>query len=184
MSLTYIADYIYIYILNFDNYVIKIQCGSATQAHLVVKTNLENNVKSKKPHFTKATNPKLAKAVFRHLMCSDEKEFLETMQDVRVHGTGAGFHGFIYHKDLIAFWKKNRTLIREMIKKFAEDDGRDIANLSMWSRIQFQTDIGAGLALHALTARYTKRYEAVYEQLSLVTLDFIAQTYLGVKECL
>jgi len=44
-----------------------------------------------------------------------------SIEDVNNHGIDSGFDGFIYYFDTVAFWRKYRKLILEMLKNDAEN---------------------------------------------------------------
>jgi hypothetical protein len=47
--------------------------------------------------------------------------FQESAQDVYNHGANAGFGGFIYHTDTVAFTKRNKKALIELCKEQAEE---------------------------------------------------------------
>ncbi len=67
----------------------------------------------------------LKNAVIKQLNCS-QKEFLEIAKDVCNYGAGGGFNGFIYTEDTVAFFKKNKELIIDLLKDFADRIGEDL----------------------------------------------------------
>ena len=63
--------------------------------------------------------PRLVRAVLRQLN-GDAKG---SLSDIARHGIDGGFHGFIYYKDTIAFFKRNRADIVAFVHRMAEDLG-------------------------------------------------------------
>ena len=61
--------------------------------------------------------PRLVRAVLRQLN-GDAKD---SLQDIANHGVDGGFHGFIYCKDTIAFFKRNRADIVALVHNMAEE---------------------------------------------------------------
>lgn len=66
-------------------------------------------------------SPRLIRAVLRQLN-GDAKNSLE---DIANHGIDGGFHGFIYHKDTVAFFRRNRKEIVELVESMASELGED-----------------------------------------------------------
>ena len=65
----------------------------------------------------------LVRSVVRQL--SDKESF----RDIVRGGIGGGFHGFIYHSDTVAFFKRNREAIRDMAREQAQDFGQDVVSM-------------------------------------------------------
>ncbi len=63
--------------------------------------------------------PRMTRAILRHL----DREQLE---DVARHGADAGWSGFTYTKDCVAFFKAHKADILAMAKQMAEDLGEDM----------------------------------------------------------
>jgi len=63
-------------------------------------------------------NKKLTRAVIRQL---GGRDYLE---DVANHGASGGFPGFTYYSDTIAFFKRNRTEIIELVKEYSDEFGQ------------------------------------------------------------
>jgi hypothetical protein len=47
----------------------------------------------------------------------------ESLPDICRGGIDGGFHGFIYYTDTVAFFKRNRAHIRQLVERTAEDFG-------------------------------------------------------------
>ena len=65
--------------------------------------------------------PTLVRAVVHQLGGWQEAE--QSMIDIANHGINGGFHGFIYYSDTVAFFKKHRTTICELVNSTADDFG-------------------------------------------------------------
>ena len=63
--------------------------------------------------------PRLVRAVLRQLN-GDAKD---SLRDIANHGVDGGFHGFIYYKDTVAFFKRNRNDIVALVHSMAENLG-------------------------------------------------------------
>ena len=50
-----------------------------------------------------------------------------SLEDIMNHGANCGFHGFIYTRELIAFYKRNRKEINAMCQDMAESLGEGSA---------------------------------------------------------
>ena len=54
---------------------------------------------------------------------------VEYLEDVYNHGAGAGFPGFTYYTDTVAFYKKNKAAIIELAKEQADGMGINILEM-------------------------------------------------------
>jgi hypothetical protein len=52
-------------------------------------------------------------------------ELRESAPDIARHGIDGGFHGFIYYSETVAFWRKNRAAILDLLEQQAEELGMD-----------------------------------------------------------
>lgn len=52
-------------------------------------------------------------------------EFRESASDIANHGIAGGFSGFIYYTETIAFYRKNRAAILDLLEQQAEELGMD-----------------------------------------------------------
>lgn len=69
----------------------------------------------------------LQKNVIKQLSGSSRlnPDTLDTLEDVANHGANAGFSGFIYYTETVAFFKKNRREILAMVEEMSEEFGQD-----------------------------------------------------------
>lgn len=71
-------------------------------------------------------NTKLQNAVIRQLgLTRKDEELTSTLENICNHGISGGFSGFIYYTDTIAFFKKNRKAIIELVREMAQDFGQN-----------------------------------------------------------
>ena len=87
--------------------------------------------------------PTLVRAVVRQL--GGWQEAQQSMIDIANHGIDGGFHGFIYYSDTIAFFKKHRTIICNLINSTADDIGESpitlITNFNCLKGVKAQDSI-------------------------------------------
>lgn len=62
-------------------------------------------------------NTRLINSVIRQLGGRD------SLEDIYNHGIGGGFSGFIYYVDTVAFFKRNRKQIIELVEEMADQLG-------------------------------------------------------------
>lgn len=68
----------------------------------------------------------LQNAVIQQLDIDPEtEEGLGTLEDIANHGIDGGFHGFIYTRDTVEFYDKNRAVILAEVNQMADDMGTD-----------------------------------------------------------
>jgi hypothetical protein len=60
-------------------------------------------------------NEKLMRAVKRQL----GSDYRDQFEDIYNHGVDGGFSGFIYYSDTVAFFKRNKAEIVELVKEYA-----------------------------------------------------------------
>lgn len=53
----------------------------------------------------------------------------ELLEDVARHGADAGYPGFTYYSDTVAFFKRNRKEIVELVMRMADDMGEPAAEM-------------------------------------------------------
>jgi len=79
-------------------------------------------------HERSGISKKLISAVFRQLGSHGE-ELEQTLKDVGRGGADAGWSGFSYYSDTVAFFKKNRKEILELAKNQADDFGMSVVEM-------------------------------------------------------
>ena len=65
---------------------------------------------------------------------NDEDELREMLEDIRARGPGAGFRGFTYNGELIAFYTKNAELLHELLA-----DCYEVEEIMPTVRVDFDT---------------------------------------------
>lgn len=58
-----------------------------------------------------------------------DEECLSTFRDVTRGGADGGFTGFIWHKDTLEFFEKNKKLIKEQLKEDSESYGTSVIEM-------------------------------------------------------
>jgi len=83
---------------------------------------------------------KLIRGVIKQLGGMDIAK--ESMRDIVNHGIDGGFSGFIYYNDTIAFFKKFRSEIRELVCDQAEEFGvSPIDFVASFNCLKYDNDI-------------------------------------------
>jgi len=109
--------------------------------------------------------PRLTRAILRRL---DR----ETLEDVARNSADAGWNGFTYYADTVAFFKAHKADILDLAKQNADDFGQDmlemIAGFGCLKNDKLSaTDIGealfSGRGDHALTVRNAMAWFALEE---------------------
>jgi hypothetical protein len=54
---------------------------------------------------------------------------MDSVEDVINHGIDGGFHGFVYHTETIAFYKKHKKIINKMALEMASELGENILEM-------------------------------------------------------
>lgn len=103
--------------------------------------------------------------------------FREMAADVANHGADAGFSGFCYYTDTVAFTKRQKSAVLEMAKEQASDFGSD----SVYSMIAGFRCTTAGSAEEVAEAIHNPRSEdrtAVFNALAWYALEEVARSYV------
>jgi F0F1-type ATP synthase gamma subunit len=69
-------------------------------------------------------NPTLIRAVIRQL--GGFNSFKESAPDIAKHGISGGFSGFIYYTETVAFTKRTKNLILELLQEYADSVGESL----------------------------------------------------------
>ena len=79
--------------------------------------------------FIKNSNisPKLIRAVSRQL--GSWESFTNYADDIQNHGAGGGFGGFVYYRETVQFYRRNRAAILALLESLADDLGEDLLSL-------------------------------------------------------
>ena len=98
--------------------------------------------------------PRLVRAVLRQLN-GDAKE---SLSDIARHGVDGGFHGFIWYKDTVAFFKRNRKDIVALVHGMAEDRGENPVEMV----IRFNCLVGSQYDRNTETAKNEQKVFGEY----------------------
>ena len=101
--------------------------------------------------------------------------FNTSYADIANHGADGGFNGFTYYTDTIAFTKRNKVKILELVDQWADDFGQD--------RVQFLKGFGClkHLSLDEIARglyQFNQDQPAVYNALAWFTLEEVARIEL------
>ncbi len=69
----------------------------------------------------------LVRAVSRQI--GGWESFTNYAEDIQNNGADGGFCGFIYYRDTLAFFRRNRTAIMEMTEQMADDLGEGMLKM-------------------------------------------------------
>lgn len=118
-------------------------------------------------------NESLIRAVVRQI--GGWESFKESAADVANHGANGGFSGFIYYTDTIAFFKRNKNniieLMRHMAQEFGEDSMTMVANFNC---LKTEPETVAD----AIYNSRTKDEENVRNALVWFALEEVARSYV------
>jgi len=125
-------------------------------------------------------NASLVRSTVRQ--CGGWDSFQESAQDVCNHGANAGFGGFIYYTDTIAFTKRNKKALLDLCKEQAQDYygknysvGQFIAGFNC-------VDCDAEQVAIALYTGKGDNVTEVYNALAWYALEEVARRYCDILE--
>lgn len=67
--------------------------------------------------------------VKKQLDVENQKDFISTLKDINNYGMEGGFNGFIYYKDTVEFYDRNRPLIIKLLEDMSDQFGEDIIDV-------------------------------------------------------
>ena len=122
-----------------------------------------------------ANNPKLIAAVVKQL--GGIQSFEESAPDIANYGIDGGFHGFVYYKDTVSFWRKNKDPITQELKEMADSLGENpldmIKGFGCLNADYSVDDIG-----QALYGRYNSDLDIIYNAFAWFAAEEVARQYV------
>lgn len=130
--------------------------------------------------FIEATTfPTLSSAVIRY--CGGWQDFKDIAEDVANHGADAGFGGWTYYSNTVAFTRKNKGAIMEALQAYAQECGVGLLEL-----VQSFRCIGKDYSIDeigkAVYAGKGDAVTAVYNGLAWYALEAVAREYSDMAE--
>ncbi len=123
--------------------------------------------------------PMLSAAVIRH--CGGWEAFKDIAEDVANHGADAGFGGWTYYSDTVAFTRKNKGAIMEALQADAEE-----CTMGLLELVQSFRCIGKDYSIDEIgKAIYAGKGDAVttvYNGLAWYALEAVARQYADMAE--
>ena len=131
---------------------------------------------NKTTFINQSANPAMARAVINQLGGWDS--FSESAQDVTSHGADAGFSGFIYYAETLAFTKKHKASIMESINNMAQEIGQPVLEF-----VQSFRCVGADYSVdeiaQAIYAGKGDAVETIYNALAWYALEEVCREFGG-----
>lgn len=113
--------------------------------------------------------------------CGGWDEFKETAQDIASHGADAGFGNFIYYSDTLAFTKRNREYIVELLHDQSADFGFD----NIYSMISNFGCLCGDYSAEEIAESFYRDNDArtqVYNALAWYALEEVARTVVDTMD--
>ena len=123
--------------------------------------------------------PSLARAVLTQLgfdpyALTDEDR--DTLREIAEHSAEAGWHGFTYYTDTLAFFSDNRREIRKLLTETADDLGEDMMTIVAGFGCLKSSDFSADEIAEAIyTDEETENGTTIRNALSWFALEEIAR---------
>ena len=107
--------------------------------------------------------------------------FKEIAQDVASYGADAGFSGFIYYADTVAFYKKHRKSINAFADSMAKDLGENVLDMVAGFNC---LDTNAGEVAECMFDSRTKNDYAtsIHNALAWFALEEVSRSYYDMVE--
>ena len=103
--------------------------------------------------------------------------FQEMARDVAAHGADAGFSGWIYYRETMEFFRKNRKIILEHAEEMAQDLGENVLSLIQGFGIFRTAPIRMDDLAKALYTGKGPEVATVYNIMSWFALEEVARAY-------
>tara|TARA_R100000388_G_scaffold93298_2_gene77693 strand:+ start:766 stop:1185 length:420 start_codon:yes stop_codon:yes gene_type:complete len=113
--------------------------------------------------------------------CGSWDEFKEVAQDIASHGASAGFGNFIYYSDTVAFTKRNRKHIVELLQDQSGDFGYD----NIYSMIADFNCLNGNYSPEEIAESFYRDNDArvqVYNALAWYALEEVARAVVDTLE--
>lgn len=119
----------------------------------------------------------LVRAVIRQI--GGWQKFKDRAPDVTNCGANRGFSGFVYYRDTVPFFKRNKTAIMSLAKDMASDLGQDVYEMIAGFNC-LKTD--SGTVAEAIHNPRTDDPEQVRNALAWFALEEVARAYCDALE--
>ena len=116
---------------------------------------------------------KLVRPVYNQLDSDNVESFFSTCKDITGHGAACGFSGFIYYSDTIAFYRKYKTEIKQLVCLLADELGTDPVRLVQGFNCIKDTFSYDEVA-RAMYAPFNDELTQIYNALSWFALEEVA----------
>ena len=103
--------------------------------------------------------------------------FQEMARDVATHGADAGFSGWIYYRETMEFFRKNRKVVLEYAEEMAQDLGEPMLSMIQGFGIFRDAPIDTQDLAKALYAGKGPEVATVYNVMSWFSLEEVARAY-------
>lgn len=123
--------------------------------------------------------PTLSAAVIRH--CGGWECFKDIAEDVANHGADAGFGGWTYYSETVAFTRKNKAAIMEALQADAQECGVGLLELVQSFRC-IDSDASIDEIGQAIYAGKGNAVATVYNGLAWYALEAVARQYADMAE--
>ena len=107
--------------------------------------------------------------------------FAEDAESITNHGIDGGFHGWIYHKDTVAFTKRNKAAIMELCKDTADNMGMDNA-YSLIASFGCAKGYSAEEVAEAIHNSRSEERTMIYNCLAWFAVEEVARAYCDMLE--
>ena len=104
--------------------------------------------------------------------------FQEIAKDVAEHGADNGFSGWIYYRETMEFFRKNRRTILEYAEEMAHDLGENVLSMIQGFGIFRDAPIDTQDLAKALYAGKGPEVATVYNVMSWFSLEEVARAYV------
>jgi hypothetical protein len=133
-------------------------------------------------HFTSKSNlpEKLVRSTVKQLAGWDD--FQVAAQDISRYGADGGFHGFVYYKDTVSFFKRNRKEIMHIAEEQAKDFGVNVLDMIAGFNCMKSLDITQGEIATAIYTGKGEMVDQVYNCLAWYAAEEVSRSFADYVE--
>lgn len=122
----------------------------------------------------------LVRAVSRQI--GGWESFTNCAEDIQDNGADGGFCGFIYYRDTLAFFRRNRKAIMEMAEQMADDLGEGMLKMIAGFNCLRSDELTEDAIAKALYASKGDDMTSIQNAMAWFALEEVARSYCNCKE--
>ena len=108
--------------------------------------------------------------------------FTQSAQDIQNHGASGGFGGFIYYRETVAFYRRNRKAILQLAETLADDLGEDLLSMVASFNCLKSAELTQNEVAQALYLSKGDMVDQIQNAMAWFALEEVARSYCDCLE--